>query len=102
MRFAGRRQWEGNLCAILSTMDWQHIPWHLLPIALKVLAKFGVIPVAALGYGTKKLYQKRRQDRASGGWPSTDATVQGGKVHKKGPRQYWVELTYSYFVEECR
>ena len=70
--------------------------------AFKLLAKFGLIPGAALGYGMKKFYQKRRQDRASGGWPSTDATVQYGKVHKEGPRQYWVELTYTYFVEEYR
>jgi hypothetical protein len=80
----------------------QSIPWHLLPVALKLLAKFGLIPGAALGYGMKKFYQKRRQDRASAGWPSTDATVQYGKVHKEGPRQHWVELTYTYFVEEYR
>jgi hypothetical protein len=83
-------------------MDWRHIPWHLLPLAIKLLAKFGLIPGAALGYGMKKLFQKRRQGRASSGWPSTDATVQGGKVQKHGPGQYWVELTYTYFVEEYR
>jgi hypothetical protein len=83
-------------------MDWRHIPWHLLPLALKLLAKFGLIPVAAVGIGMKKLYQKRRQSRAASGWPSTDATVQGGKVQKHGPRHYWVELTYTYFVEEYR
>lgn len=98
-----RGSWgEGNACAILSTMDWRHIPWHLLPLALKLLAKFGLIPVAAVGIGMKKLYQKRRQSRAASGWPSTDATVQGGKVQKHGPRHYWVELTYTYFVEEYR
>jgi hypothetical protein len=73
-----------------------------VPLALKLLAKFGLIPGAALGYGMKKFYQKRRQDRAAAGWPSTDATVGGGRVHKQGPRQYWVELTYTYFVEEYR
>jgi len=83
-------------------MNWQHIPWHLLPVALKLLAKFGLIPGAALGIGMKKLYQKRRQNRASTGWPSTDATIQYGTVRKEGPRQYWVELTYTYFVEEYR
>jgi hypothetical protein len=50
----------------------------------------------------KRLYQRRRQGRAAAGWPSTDATVQSGKVHKQGARQYWVELTYIYFVEEYR
>ena len=84
-------------------MDWRHIPWHLIiAAAIKLLAKFGLIPGAAVGYGVKKLYQKRRQDRAASGWPSTDATVQSGNVHKQGPRQYWVELTYTYFVEEYR
>jgi hypothetical protein len=83
-------------------MNWQHIPWHLLPVALKLLAKFGLIPGAALGIGMKKLYQKRRQNRASTGWPSTDATIQYGTVRKEGPRHYWVELTYTYFVEEYR
>ena len=84
-------------------MDLRHIPWHIVfTAAFKLLAKFGLIPGAAVGYGAKKLYQKRRQDRASSGWPSTDATVQGGQVHKQGPRSYWVELTYTYFVEEYR
>jgi len=87
-------------------MDWQHIhwnlPWHFLPLLLKLLAKFGLIPGAALGYGIKKWKQKRRQDRAQVDWLSTDATVQGGTVKKHGPRQYWVELTYSYFAGEYR
>jgi hypothetical protein len=84
-------------------MDLRHIPWHIIiAAAIKLLAKFGLIPGAAVGYGVKKLYQKRRQNRASSGWPSTDATVQSGQVHKQGPRQYWVDLTYTYFVEEYR
>jgi hypothetical protein len=89
--------------AILAKMDLRHIPWHLILLAtLKLLAKFWLIPGAALGFGLKKLYQKRRQDRAAAGWPSTDATVQTGTVHKQGPGQFWVELTYTYFVEEYR
>jgi hypothetical protein len=92
----------GRLYAILAAMDWRHIPWHLLPVALKLLAKFGLIPGAALGYGMRKFYQKRRQDRAASGWAATDGTVQDAKVHKQGVRQYWVELTYRYFVEEYR
>jgi hypothetical protein len=87
-------------------MDPLHIPsipWRLvLPLAFKLLAKFGLIPGAAAGYGIKKLYQKWRQNRAFVGWPSTEATIQYGTVHNGGPRQYWVELTYTYFVEEYR
>jgi len=83
-------------------MDWRHIPWHLLPLALKLLAKFGLIPGAAVGLGAKKLYQKRRQNKAFVGWPSTEARIQYGKVTSDGPRQHWVELTYSYFVDEYR
>ena len=84
-------------------MDIQHIPWRiLLPLAFKLLAKFGLIPGAAAGYGVRKLYQKWRQNRAFAGWPSAEATVQYGTVHSQGPRQFWVELTYTYFVEEYR
>jgi len=89
--------------AILASMDLRHVPWHIfIAGALKLLAKFGLIPGAALGFGVKKLYQKRRQGRAAGSWTSTEATVQSGTVHKQGARQYWVELTYIYFVEEYR
>jgi hypothetical protein len=84
-------------------MDLRHIPWHIVfTAAFKLLAKFGLIPGAALGFGAKKLYQKRRQARASAGWPSTNATIQYGTVKKEGPRQFWVELSYTYFVEEYR
>lgn len=84
-------------------MDPDRIPWHLVaPIAFKLLAKFGLIPGAAAGYGVKKLYQKWRQNRAFVSWPSTEATVQFGTVHSPGPRQFWAELTYTYFVEEYR
>jgi hypothetical protein len=94
---------DGRMVAILASMDLRHIPWHIfITAALKLLAKFGLIPGAAVGYGVKSLYQRRRQGRAAAGWPSTDATVQSGKVHKQGARQYWVELTYIYFVEEYR
>jgi len=84
-------------------MDLRHVPWHLiLPAALKLLAKFGLIPGAAAGFGVKKLYQKWRQNKAFTGWVSTEARVQYGKVTSEGPRQHWVELTYTYFVEEYR
>jgi hypothetical protein len=84
-------------------MDPQHIPWRLVvPFAIKLLAKFGFIPGAAAGYGVRKLYQKWRQNRACAGWPSIEARVQYGTVHSEGPRQFWVELTYTYFVEEYR
>jgi len=84
------------------TMDMQHIPWQLIPLAFKLMAKFGLIPGAAAGYGVKKLYQKWRQNWAFVGWPSTEARVQYVTVHSEGPRQFWVELTYSYFFEEYR
>jgi hypothetical protein len=84
-------------------MDPQHIPWHLLPLALKLLAKFGLIPgAAATGYGVKKLSQKLRQNRAFVGWPSTEARIQYAKVQNNGPRQFWAELSYTYYVEEYR
>lgn len=84
-------------------MDPQHIPWRLiLPLAFKLLMKFGLIPGAAAGYGVRRLYQKWRQNRAFAGWPSTETRVQYGKMHSEGPRQFWVELTYTYFVEEYR
>jgi superfamily I DNA and RNA helicase len=84
-------------------MNLHSIPWHLIiPAAFKLLAKFGLIPGAALGYGAKKLFQKRRQNRASESWLSTEARIQYGIVKKEGPRQFWVELTYTYFVGEYR
>lgn len=83
-------------------MNWQHIPWHLLPILLKLLAKFGLIPGAAVGFAAKKFYQKRRQNRAFSGWPPVEARIQYAKLASKGPRQHWVELTYTYFVGEYR
>lgn len=73
-----------------------------MPLAFKLLAKFGLIPGAAAGFGVKKLYQKWRQNRAFVSWPSTEARIQYAKVHSEGPRQYWAELTYTYYVEEYR
>ncbi len=35
------------------------------------------------------------------GWPSTDATILNGQVHKQGLHS-WVELTYTYYVGEYR
>ena len=36
------------------------------------------------------------------GWPTTEATVQSGKVHTEGLWRHWAEITYSYFVGEYR
>ncbi len=84
-------------------MDLRNVPWHvLIPAVFKLLAKFGLIPGAAAGYGVKKFYQKWRQNKAFTGWPSTEARVQFATVHTEGPRQHWVELTYTYFVNEYR
>jgi hypothetical protein len=84
-------------------MDPHHIPWRLIIFAaFKLLAKFGIIPGTFAAFGLKRLYQKWRQNRAFAGWPSTEARVLYGKVHSEGPRQHWVELTYSYYVDEYR
>jgi hypothetical protein len=84
-------------------MNLHSIPWHLvLPLAIKLLAKFGLIPGVAAGYWIKRLYQRRRQNKAFAGWPSTEARIQYGKVQSDGPKQFWVELTYTYFIGEYR
>jgi len=84
-------------------MHWQAIHWgYLLFWCIKLLKVFGIIPGALAAFGVRKLYQKWRQSQALAGWPSTDATIQSGEVHKKGWRSYWAELTYSYYVGEYR
>jgi hypothetical protein len=77
--------------------------WHIfLPLAFKLLKGFGLLPGVLAAFGVRKLVQKWRQGHAASGWPMTEATIQWGKVHSDGPRQYWVEVTYSYFVNEYR
>lgn len=86
-------------------MNPSQIHWGpLIAIAVKVLAKFGLIPGAAAGMGVRKRYQKRRQRRAIESWPSAEACILGGygHVHREGSRSHWVELTYTYFVDEYR
>jgi hypothetical protein len=83
-------------------MDPHYIPWRLIIFAaFKVLVKFGIIPGTFAAYGLKRLYQKWRQNQAMSGWPSTDATILNGQVHKEGMHS-WVEITYSYYVGEYR
>ena len=72
----------------------------LVALAIKLLAKFGLIPGFVAAFGVQKIRQKYRQRKAVEGWPSTDATIQWCKVHKEGVRNYWVEVTYSYYVGE--
>src|SRR5579862_8487045 len=67
----------------------------LVALAIKLLAKFGLIPGFVAAFGVQKIRQKYRQRKAVEGWPSTDATIQWCKVHKEGVRNYWVEVTYS-------
>lgn len=73
---------------------------YLVALAIKLLAKFGLIPGFVAAFGVQKIRQKYRQRKAVEGWPSTDATIQWCKTHQEGVRNYWVEVTYSYCVGE--
>lgn len=84
-------------------MDSDSIHWaYLVALGIKLLAKFGLIPGFVAAFGLQKFRQKYRQRKAVEGWPSTDANIQWCKVHQEGARNYWVEVTYSYFVGEYR
>jgi hypothetical protein len=79
-------------------MDILHFPWGLmLPWIITLLKVFGIIPGAIAANWLRKLYQRRRQSRAMEGWPSTEATIQSGRVQSEGTR-HWAEITYTYFV----
>ncbi len=81
-------------------MEILHYHWGVLLLwIIKLLKVFGIIPGAIAASWLRKLYQRRRQTKAMEGWPSTEATVQSGRVHSEG-RRHWAELTYSYFVAE--
>jgi hypothetical protein len=81
-----------------NAIHWEWLVWGLI----KLLKVFGIIPGAMAAFGMKKLYQKWRQNKAMAGWPATDATMQSGEVHNKGWRNFWVEITYTYYVGEYR
>lgn len=49
---------------------------YLVALAIKLLAKFGLIPGFVAAFGVQKIRQKYRQRKAVEGWPSTDATIQ--------------------------
>jgi hypothetical protein len=84
-------------------MNHGHIPWNTILFGIVHLLKaFGLIPGAIAAFGVRKLYQKWRQNQATAGWPSTDATIQSGQVHKEGPWRFWAEITYTYYVGEYR
>jgi hypothetical protein len=86
-----------------SSMNFRHFPWgEIVFVLIKLLKMFGIIPGAIAAFGVKKFYQKWRQNKAMAGWPATDATILNGQVHKQGIRRYWVELTYTYFMDEYR
>jgi hypothetical protein len=81
-------------------MDILHFHWGLIAFwIIKLLKVFGIIPGAIAARWMQKVYQKRRQTKAMEGWPSTQATIQSGKVHSEGAR-HWAELSYTYFVAE--
>jgi hypothetical protein len=83
-------------------MDILHFPWGLmLSWIITLLKVFGIIPGAIAANWLRKLYQRRRQPRAMEGWPSTEATIQSGRVQSEGTR-HWAEITYTYFVGEYR
>ena len=84
-------------------MDSNSFHWaYFVALGIKLLAKFGLIPGFIAAFGIQKFRQKYRQRKAVEGWPATEATVQIGRVHQDGPRNYWAEITYSYFVSEYR
>lgn len=83
-------------------MNFHHLPWEPILFGIvKLLKIFGIVPGAIAAFGVRRIYQKWRQNKATAGWPVTDATIQSGQVHKEGMR-YWVELTYTYYVSEYR
>ena len=83
-------------------MDPNHLNWGIFVFwIIKLLKIFGIIPGAIAARWAQKLYQKRRQTKAMEGWPSTQATIQSGKVHTEGVR-HWAEITYTYYVDEYR
>lgn len=63
----------------------------------KALGLLCVVVVVSL----QSMRQKRRQSRAMDGWPSTEGTIYTGEKCFEGNRN-WVELTYTYFVDEYR
>lgn len=84
-------------------MDSNPTHWaYLIALSIKLLAKFGLIPGVFAAFGIQKIRQKYRQRRAVEGWPSTEANIQWCKIHQEGIGNYWVEVTYSYFVGEYR
>jgi hypothetical protein len=84
-------------------MSASHVPWEpVVALALKIAAKFGLIPGAAAGMGVRKLYQKRRQRKAMESWPAVEARIGGGTVRSEGYRTQWAEVTYTYFIDEYR
>ncbi len=84
-------------------MHPDQLQWSALLVwIVKLLKVFGVLPGAVAAYAIQRFWQKRRQSRAMEGWPATEATILWGKVHNKGPRNIWAEITYSYYAGEYR
>jgi hypothetical protein len=84
-------------------MDAQAIHWWpFLWGGIKLLKGFGLLPGALAAIGVRRFYQKWRQRKAIAGWPTTEATIQSGEVHKHGTWSYWAEVAYTYHVGEYR
>lgn len=71
-------------------------------LAIELLMAFVPIPGVFAAINARKLYQKWRQRKAIAGWLTTEATIQSGKVHSEGRRNYWAEMTYIYYIGEYR
>lgn len=80
----------------------QRFVWEVfLPALFKLIAGLGIIPGTAAAFWLRNLYQKRRQNKAIEGWSSTEARIHSWSTRHEG-KKLWLEVTYSYFVDEYR
>jgi hypothetical protein len=86
------RRWIG------ATFPGIHSPANLL----KLLAKFGLIPGAALGLDEEALSEEAAGSSFSGLAVYRCNGADRDRCISRARGQYWVELTYTYFVEEYR
>jgi hypothetical protein len=87
---------------IIFAMQLGHFHSEYIYIVIKMLKALGLLPGAVAAYFVRHWWQGQRQQRAQEGWPSVDAVVVGSKVVREGWRNYWAEITYTYFVDEYR
>jgi hypothetical protein len=76
--------------------------WQCLDIIRTLLEGVALAAAIAGGeYGRRK-FQESLQKTAVG-WPSAEGTIQWAKVERApNPLRFVVNLTYTYFVGECR